>query len=245
MTADPPNHYNDVIMSTMASQITSLTIVYSSVYTGAVPRKQHSSMSLAFVWGIHRWPVNSPHKGTVTPKMFPFDDVIMSLRRQDNSRRGVEYHIQDKRVIVFQGNRFKRKMLSLHGPLTRYVKLRVGHAPVLPGTTSPPLWVSDPDMHHGTCVTRVPWCMSGLLTSGFLWNRWKGKLSWHSWIMSNPQFYVSGKTPMENLFKLKSYFPGQVTSAVIFFALFGKFCITVSFAVMVLYTREIFPTNLR
>ena len=28
--------------------------------------------------GIHRWPVNSPHKGTVTRKMFPFDDVIMA-----------------------------------------------------------------------------------------------------------------------------------------------------------------------
>ena len=29
-----------------------------------------------FVWGIHRWPVNSPHKGPVTRKMFPFDDAI-------------------------------------------------------------------------------------------------------------------------------------------------------------------------
>ena len=66
-------------MSTMASQITSLTIVYSSVYSGAYQRKHQSSASLAFVRGSHRWPVNSPHKGPVTRKMFLFDDVIMDL----------------------------------------------------------------------------------------------------------------------------------------------------------------------
>ena len=48
------NHYNDVIMPTEASQITSLTIVYSIVYSGAYQRKHQSSASLAFVRGIHR-----------------------------------------------------------------------------------------------------------------------------------------------------------------------------------------------
>ena len=71
------HHYNDVIMGVMASQITSLTIVYSTVYLGADQRKDQSSASLAFVLGIHRWLVNSPHRGPVTWKMFPFDDVIM------------------------------------------------------------------------------------------------------------------------------------------------------------------------
>ena len=70
-------HYNDVIMGTIASQITSLTIVYSIVYSDADQRKQQSSASLAFVRGIHRGPVNSPHKRPVTRKMVPFDDVIM------------------------------------------------------------------------------------------------------------------------------------------------------------------------
>ena len=70
-------HYNDVTMSVIAFQITSLTIVYSSVYSGRVQRKHQSSVLLAFVRGIHRIPVNSPHKGPVTRKMFPFDDVIM------------------------------------------------------------------------------------------------------------------------------------------------------------------------
>ena len=59
------------------SQITSLTIVYLTVYSGAYQSKHQSSASLAFVWGIHRGPVNSPHKWPVTRKMFPFDDVIM------------------------------------------------------------------------------------------------------------------------------------------------------------------------
>ena len=70
-------HCNDVIMSAVASQITSLTIVYSSVYSGTDQRKYQSSASLAFVWVIHRWPVNSPDKWPVTWKIFPFHDVIM------------------------------------------------------------------------------------------------------------------------------------------------------------------------
>ena len=70
-------HYGDVIMGEMASQIISLVIVYSTVYSDADQSKHQSSASLAFVWGIHRGPVNSPHKWLVTRKMFPFDDVIM------------------------------------------------------------------------------------------------------------------------------------------------------------------------
>ena len=71
------SHYNDVMMGTVVSQITSLMIVYSTVYSGADQRKHQSSASLAVVHGIHRWPVNSTLKGPVTRKMFPFDDVIM------------------------------------------------------------------------------------------------------------------------------------------------------------------------
>ena len=73
-------HYGDFIMSTIASQITSLTIVYSTVFSDADQRKHQSSTSLAFVRGIHRGPVNSPHKWPVTRKMFPFDDVIMTTQ---------------------------------------------------------------------------------------------------------------------------------------------------------------------
>ena len=65
-------------MGAIASQITSLTIIYSTVYSDTDQRKYESSVSLAFVWRIHQGPVNSPHKWPVTRKMFPFDDVIMN-----------------------------------------------------------------------------------------------------------------------------------------------------------------------
>ena len=65
-------HYSDVIMGTMAFQITSLTIVYSTVYSGADQTKRLSSASLDFVS-----PVNSSHKWAVTRKLFPFDDILM------------------------------------------------------------------------------------------------------------------------------------------------------------------------
>ena len=81
-------------------------------------------------------------------------------------------------------------------PLTRFVKLwlrmcrecreRYPHQRLL----RKPL-VSDPGIHHGTCVTHVPWCMSGLQTRGG-----RGKRSRHSRRMCNQQFYVSGKRPM-------------------------------------------------
>ena len=64
---DLKGHYGD-IMGTIASQITSLLIVYSTFYSDADPRKHQSSVSLVFEQGIHRWPVNFPHKGPVTRK---------------------------------------------------------------------------------------------------------------------------------------------------------------------------------
>ena len=70
-------HYSDVIMGVIASQITNLTIVYSTIYSDADQRKHQSSASLAFVRAIHRGLMNSPHKWPLTQKMFPFDDVIM------------------------------------------------------------------------------------------------------------------------------------------------------------------------
>ena len=77
-----PLHYNDVIiiMGAIAFQITSFTSVYWIVYSDTDQRKHQSSASLAFVWGIHREPVNSPHKWPVARTMFPFDDVIMNMR---------------------------------------------------------------------------------------------------------------------------------------------------------------------
>ena len=85
--------------------------------------------------------------------------------------------------------------LQQHGPLTRYVKLRVAQAP---GTFPLPLHrtplSSDPGIHHGMFVTHVPWCMSGSLTRGG-----GGKRILHSRRMRNPQFCASGKRPMASM----------------------------------------------
>ena len=78
-------HHSDVIMNAMVSQITGVSIVYPTVCFGADQRKHQRSTSLAFVRGIHRRPVNSPHKGPVTRRIFLFDDVIMLRGTQRSS----------------------------------------------------------------------------------------------------------------------------------------------------------------
>ena len=70
------HHYSDVVMRAMASLITGASIVYSGC-SSTDQSKHQGSASLAFVRGIHQWPVNSPHKGPVTRKMFSFDDVML------------------------------------------------------------------------------------------------------------------------------------------------------------------------
>ena len=80
-------------MNAMASPITSLTIVYSTIYPGADQRKHQSPASLAFVRGIHWWPVKSPHKGPVRQEMFPFYDVIMAPSSSACCLLGLSYFL--------------------------------------------------------------------------------------------------------------------------------------------------------
>ena len=94
-------HYNDVIMSEMASQITSLTTVYSTVYSGADQRKHQRSASLAFVWGIHR------SQGSVTRKMFPFHDVIMDIMQNTVLQ---DYRFANKCGYIIVSNRIIKRM---------------------------------------------------------------------------------------------------------------------------------------
>ena len=74
-------HYNDVIWARWRLKSPASWMFTQPFFQGADQRKHQRSASLAFVRGIHRWPVNSPHKGPVTRKMFPFDDVIMKRRQ--------------------------------------------------------------------------------------------------------------------------------------------------------------------
>ena len=81
-------------MTTVASQITSLTIVYLTVYSDADQRKTSKLRITGLCAGNSPGPVNSPHKWPVTREMFPFDDVIMKygqLLTTDNSSWGPFY----------------------------------------------------------------------------------------------------------------------------------------------------------
>ena len=79
-----------------------------------------------------------------------------------------------------------------HGPLARYGNCELCMRRKCREHFPPPPQVSNPDMHHSTCMAHVPWS----LTSGFLWSRWQDKHSRHSWCMRKPQFYVSSKRPI-------------------------------------------------
>ena len=95
-----------ITMRAMASQITRIMIVYWTVYSGADQRKHQSSTSLAFVRGLHRSPVNSPHKGPVTRKMFPFDDVMIHRPAVTRQYRQCYFsHRYDMRMFI--QNRYK------------------------------------------------------------------------------------------------------------------------------------------
>ena len=92
-----------------------------------------------------------------------------------NDCRHAHYHPECYLLLLMPVHlwRWVPPRVCSYGPLTRYAKLRIAHAPGMPGTFSPPPRVSDPDMHHGTCVTHVLWCTPGSITSGFHWSQWR------------------------------------------------------------------------
>ena len=121
MTNHILEHYCDVTMSAMASQITGLTIVYSTVHSGADQRNHQSSASLAFVRGIHWWPVNSLHKWSVTQKLFPFDDVIMtnSFDTDASHIKGKFCSILDNYAICYAAGNDIADVSQTKNPITR------------------------------------------------------------------------------------------------------------------------------
>ena len=158
---------------------------------------KHFPRYWSFVRGIDRSTVNSPHKGQWRGAwMFSLirawtNGWVNNGDAGDLRRRRAHFDV----TVMYPTSRTASWCFP-NWPLTRYVMLRAAHASGMPETLSLLPLVSDSDMHHGTCVTHVPWWMPGLLTSGFLWSRWRGKRSRHSRRMRNPQFYASGKRPI-------------------------------------------------
>ena len=82
------------------------------------------------------------------------------------------------------------------GPLTRYVKLRVVHAPGMPGTFSPPPTSKETASKRSRHASRHVRVARAVMHVGIANPRWRGKCSRYSWRMHNPQFCVSGKRPI-------------------------------------------------
>ena len=134
-------------------------------------------VSCSILEQIDTWNLSNVKRKYTIFEFTKFSEVYSILQQPLKSRVGPQY-----------------SFLS-NGPLTRYAKLWVTHTPGMPRTFSPPPRICNPVMHHGTYVTHVPGCMTGSLTRGFHWSRWRGKRSRHSRCMRNPSFYVSGKRP--------------------------------------------------
>ena len=112
-------HDNDVIVRAMASQIASLTIVYSTVYLGADQRKHQSSASLDFVVGIHRWPVNSLYKGPVTWKAFSFDDVSHEMSEYWDDEMSVWAIVMGNFLnLFFSQSKRPQDLYMIQGPIS-------------------------------------------------------------------------------------------------------------------------------
>ena len=148
----------------MASQITSLMIAYPTVYSGADQRKHQSSASLAFVRGIHRWPVNSLQKGPVARKMVPFDDVIIWAL--------LIYSLSTPMRFRRTSNGCKRRIVIIGEPIllqyTSWPETAMGllsmYKVQLQRTTSAPLVYYDEDKKIPRHIMK-PYCLKGTATS--------------------------------------------------------------------------------
>ena len=101
-------------------------------------------------------------------------------------------------------NFFIKTLPALVAESASYVEFRVAHAPGMPGMFSRLRGLATPTcisgMHHGTCVTHVPWCMPGSLTSGFLWIPWRENVPDipGAYTTRNFTYYISGKRPTDS-----------------------------------------------
>ena len=187
-------------MGVMASQITNLTIVYSTGYSGVDQRKHQSSASLAFVRGIHRWQVNYfPHKGPVTRKMSPFDDVIMWIPHTNQT-----YHLalltqQAQGMIFFLHYVYWHQWLWINLCWSDDV-IHNGHPGRFFGTAQINLcWPIDAIWRHKTWSTLVQVIAFSLTAASHFRNKcWLiSEVVWHS-----PKGNVTGNAQGTSLFHI-------------------------------------------
>ena len=184
-------------MDAMSSQITSLTIVYSTVYSDADRRKHQSSASLAFVRGIHRWPVNSPHKWTVTRKMFPFDDVIMqcvAVIWQRHSSHTVPAQTamanQPINFLSLQHFQFAMKIIWSPNCLVFYLTVAQGEAACIPFSFQHPLGPPPPYSEH------PPLPFNPAFIPPYAAHNWSSDYAGNATFMSAPELTAMSQWPI-------------------------------------------------
>ena len=154
-------------MGAIASQITSPTFIYSTVYSDADQRKHQSSASLAFVRGIHRGSVNSPHKWPVTRKMLPFDDIIMKIRLPTTCRN-VALSCATCLLSLKIWNRRSRVLnITIDLAATQFARAITLFSDVKPasndfGCICEQIWKEQCSMEVYITINRTKWCCSKL-----------------------------------------------------------------------------------
>ena len=134
-----------------------------------------------------------------------FVSVVLCFKYKNQTKRNIvcSYHIvtcwQCDVILSDCSGASWISPSEYHGLLARYVKLGL--------CMCRERFPRHRELAIPTCITHVPWCMSGSLTSGFLWSRWRGRRSRHSRQMCNPQFYVSGKRPIREYRFTPTQFP--------------------------------------
>ena len=188
-------------MGAMASQITNVSIVCSTACSGSDQLRYQSSATLAFMRIIHRWPVDSHHKGPVTRKMFPFDDVIMYS--SDSSTLHMGYQIDS--AANFHGFPFSlypRIQLwcqkSINNSL-KWWKLIILASPIFP------FRVVKMSISNRPTVTILPhWPLRDveLISQAYLSNRiyefisWAFSVKFVRWV---PQNYIDDKSTLDQV----------------------------------------------
>ena len=172
------SHCSDVIMGAMASQITSLMIVYSTVYSGTDQRKHEISAPLAFVRGMHRWQVNSPHRWLVTRKRFLLDDVIMEQNNGQSTSR--PRHIWNAHCEYLSDNMstMLRENFNQQHNLYRCYQSEIWHIPVTRRFDNKSLF----------SIVITPFCHPQL---NFRWNQLISVKLWPLWVEDPILLYIS------------------------------------------------------
>ena len=147
-------------MGAITSQITSLTIVFSTVYLDTDQRKHQSSASLAFVRRIHRKPVNSPHKWPVTPKIFTFVDVIIVIFTPYSDKSAVPFTVIRWSIVVGENN--LEECLWFAHEVLHFIKRKLpfnigaGRSQGDGWKAKIPLWYKIIDLHEAHFVCKIP-----------------------------------------------------------------------------------------